>query len=189
MVFRFVCHIVTPLSCATVSLVAMSKTHDAVEMRAADSDSSVDGYSGTSQDAKDMYRLGRSQELKVWSTLSLWIVHSSAHIYSTEKFPFNSNPWPDLCNYVHMDGYLVVSALVRDLMFTTLILWQDQYFFSHQRWQSCKLWTNCLHLYQGLTITLGYCLDLPCNVDSHHTCKQLRKTGLYNKHLTWIHRR
>lgn len=47
----------------------MSKTHDAVEMRAADSDGSLDEYSGTSQDAKDMYRLGRSQELKVWPTL------------------------------------------------------------------------------------------------------------------------
>lgn len=47
----------------------MSKTHDAVEMRAADSDGSLDGHSGTSQDAKDMYRLGRSQELKVWPTL------------------------------------------------------------------------------------------------------------------------
>lgn len=57
------------LSCATVPIVAMSKTHDTVEMRAADSDGSVDGYSGTSQDAKDMYRLGRSQELKVWHTL------------------------------------------------------------------------------------------------------------------------
>jgi hypothetical protein len=46
--------------------MAMAKTHDAVEMRAADSDGSIDGFSGTSEDAKDMYRLGRSQELKVW---------------------------------------------------------------------------------------------------------------------------
>jgi hypothetical protein len=44
----------------------MAKTHDGVEMRAADSDGSIDGFSGTSEDAKDMYRLGRSQELKVW---------------------------------------------------------------------------------------------------------------------------
>jgi len=44
----------------------MAKTHDAVEMRVADSDGSIDGFSGTSEDAKDMYRLGRSQELKVW---------------------------------------------------------------------------------------------------------------------------
>jgi hypothetical protein len=48
--------------------MAMAKIHDAVEMRAADSDGSIDGYSGTSEDAKDMYRLGRSQELKVWPT-------------------------------------------------------------------------------------------------------------------------
>ena len=84
----------------------MSKTHNAVEMRAADSDGSLDGYSGTSQDAKDMYRLGRSQELKVCSTLE-----SSAYVRSTEKFPLYPNPWFDLCDYVHMDGYFIVSAL------------------------------------------------------------------------------
>jgi hypothetical protein len=44
----------------------MAKTHDEAEMRAADSDSSLDGSLGTSEDAKDMYRLGRSQQLKVW---------------------------------------------------------------------------------------------------------------------------
>jgi hypothetical protein len=43
----------------------MTKTGNAVEMRAADSDSSLDGFHGSSEDAKDMYRLGRSQELKV----------------------------------------------------------------------------------------------------------------------------
>jgi hypothetical protein len=43
----------------------MAKTENAVEMRAADSDSSLDGFHGSSEDAKDMYRLGRSQELKV----------------------------------------------------------------------------------------------------------------------------
>ena len=65
-VFRFVCRTVAPLFfCATVPPVAMAKTHDAVEMRAADSDGSLDEYTGTSEDAKDMYRLGRSQELKV----------------------------------------------------------------------------------------------------------------------------
>jgi len=44
----------------------MAKERDAVETRAADSDSSMDGSMGTSEDAKDMYRLGRSQQLKVW---------------------------------------------------------------------------------------------------------------------------
>lgn len=43
----------------------MAKIDNAVEMRAADSDSSLDGSQGTTEDAKDMYRLGRSQQLKV----------------------------------------------------------------------------------------------------------------------------
>jgi hypothetical protein len=43
----------------------MAKSANAINMRAADSDSSLDEYQGTSEDAKDMYRLGRSQQLKV----------------------------------------------------------------------------------------------------------------------------
>ena len=57
----------------------MVKTHDAVEMRAADSDSSLDGSQGTSEDAKDMYRLGRSQELKVWY---MWRIEANVQQYS-----------------------------------------------------------------------------------------------------------
>ena len=44
----------------------MTKNDNVVEMRAAaDSNSSLDDFHGTSEDAKDMCRLGRSQELKV----------------------------------------------------------------------------------------------------------------------------
>jgi hypothetical protein len=32
-----------------------------------DSDASLDGFNGTSEDARDMHRLGRAQELKVYA--------------------------------------------------------------------------------------------------------------------------
>jgi hypothetical protein len=67
----------------------MAKTHDEAEMRAADSDSSLDGSLGTSEDAKDI-------------VLTLG---------ETEEFPFDFNPWSDLCYHVYLDGHLVVSTL------------------------------------------------------------------------------
>ena len=48
----------------------MAKNDNVVEMRAADSSSSLDDFRGTSEDAKDMYRLGRSQDLKVSLTIA-----------------------------------------------------------------------------------------------------------------------
>lgn len=44
----------------------MSKNEGALETQVADSDASLDGSNGTSEDAKDMDRLGRAQELKVY---------------------------------------------------------------------------------------------------------------------------
>jgi hypothetical protein len=93
----------------------MAKTHDAVEMRAADSDSSLDGFHGSSEDAKDMYRLGRSQELKVCfiarrGFAELW---RYTGLLATEKLPFRAYSRPDMCYYVYMDGYLVVSPFAR----------------------------------------------------------------------------
>jgi hypothetical protein len=29
----------------------------------------------------------------------------------TEEFPFDFNPWSDLCYHVYLDGHLVVSTL------------------------------------------------------------------------------
>ncbi|GAB7328266.1 hypothetical protein MBLNU13_g00277t2 [Cladosporium sp. NU13] len=56
----------------------MSKTHDAVEMRAADSDGSLDEYSGTSQDAKDITStfslINGGRAGTVWSFLATWIL-------------------------------------------------------------------------------------------------------------------
>jgi hypothetical protein len=43
----------------------MSKHESALETHVADSDASLDGFNGTSEDARDMDRLGRAQELKV----------------------------------------------------------------------------------------------------------------------------
>lgn len=43
----------------------MVKQEPILDVRAEGSDSSFDGHSSSSQDAKDMYRLGKSQELKV----------------------------------------------------------------------------------------------------------------------------
>jgi len=90
----------------------MAKNHDAVEMRAADSDSSLDGTQGTSEDAKDMYRLGRSQQLKVcfksYFSDGLVVVLT---LWPTEKFPLDTNSRTDVCYHVYMDGHLVVSTL------------------------------------------------------------------------------
>jgi hypothetical protein len=43
----------------------MSKYEGALETHVADSNSSLDEFNGTSEDARDMDRLGRAQELKV----------------------------------------------------------------------------------------------------------------------------
>ena len=50
----------------------MAKNDNVVEMRAADSSSSLDDFRGTSEDAKDMYRLGRKQELSVRTSCGGW---------------------------------------------------------------------------------------------------------------------
>ena len=44
----------------------MSKNEGALETQVVDSDGSLDGFNGTSEDARDMHRLGRAQELKVY---------------------------------------------------------------------------------------------------------------------------
>lgn len=43
----------------------MSKTDELLQARAVDGDSSMEGTCGTNEDVKDMFRLGRTQELKV----------------------------------------------------------------------------------------------------------------------------
>jgi hypothetical protein len=43
----------------------MSKHEGTLETQVADSDASMDEFNGTREDAKDMNRLGRAQELKV----------------------------------------------------------------------------------------------------------------------------
>ena len=50
----------------------MFKHESALETHVADSDASLDGFNGTSEDAKDMDRLGRAQELKVCATCTQW---------------------------------------------------------------------------------------------------------------------
>jgi hypothetical protein len=47
----------------------MSKREGALETNVVvDSDASLDEFNGTSEDARDMHRLGRAQELKVYAT-------------------------------------------------------------------------------------------------------------------------
>jgi hypothetical protein len=47
----------------------MSKHEGTLETHIADSDASLDGFNGTSEDARDMDRLGRAQELKVFYSM------------------------------------------------------------------------------------------------------------------------
>jgi hypothetical protein len=111
----------------------MAKTENAVEMRAADSDSSLDGFHGSSEDAKDMYRLGRSQELKVCciarpSPVTSW---RNTGLLATEKLPLRPHSRLDMCNHVYMDGHLVVGALTRHLTGVFLTFRQNQHFLPH----------------------------------------------------------
>ena len=50
----------------------MSKHEGTLETYVASSDASLDDFNGTSEDARDMDRLGRAQELKVYTTFTQW---------------------------------------------------------------------------------------------------------------------
>jgi hypothetical protein len=110
----------------------MAKLHDAVEMRAADSDSSLDGFHGSSEDAKDMYRLGRSQELKVCCVAQRNLVEfwKNTDLLATEKLSFRSYSRPDMCYYVYLDGHPVVSPLARGLIGAVLMNQKYQHLLS-----------------------------------------------------------
>lgn len=54
----------------------MAKTDELLQARAVDGDNSMEGTRGTSEDVKDMFRLGRTQELKVRMFAHLALRHS-----------------------------------------------------------------------------------------------------------------
>lgn len=92
-------------------IAIMSKHEGTLETYVASSDASLDDFNGTSEDARDMDRLGRAQELKVYTTFTQWSWRNCSFL--AEKLPISLDPWLDLCHHVHLDGNLVVSLMKR----------------------------------------------------------------------------